>query len=635
MSTNGSPALESVAPRTSTSGRRTRRPHNLVAKLASRVIGGIILTVSHVRSGTCPIFTDSRPTRFRKTINLSQPSRLSRQVVSRLALLSAVTLLAGSAQAGAFRVQPYLQNPSQEAITVRWFSDTGDPGQLTLATPEGPQVLQSQPILAEALRYNPFKPEVGGPHPTLPWLHSIRVSKLKPGTKYRYQVKQGSAQFDGEFQTAPDPNQPIRFIVYSDPETEPESSTSPPVDWPVPPNSNRPAGITKYVTDQTTGYRHNCRMITERNPNFVLVTGDLVETGGEQRDWDEFWRHNAGEYGTVASRFPFFPAIGNHENFAGPGGGYSAEGANFATDKFLTYFEFPENGAANSQQKGRYYRIDYGPITLITLDSSDGLPNKTASDTNHLMEGSRAPDFNPASEQYRWLTEQLADAQQKSRFTFVQFHHTMYGSGPHSIPFGEPNFSGQSGIAMRVIQPLLFRYGVDAVFSGHDEMLERSQTKGTEVLPDGSTRPHEIHFYDVGIGGDGLRGPSVGYDNPHRKFLVHEQVPEVWEGRKLVSGGKHYGHLEVNVSLNAEGKWQAELTPVHVFPVMDEAGQVTGWERRTYDDIVRLVAIDPKPAAAMSVLDGPDRNGVLAACMVAGIAGLSWLLRDRKSSQRR
>ena len=95
-------------------------------------------------------------------------------------------------------------------------------------------------------------------------------------------------------------------------------------------------------------------------------------------------------------------------------------------------------------------------------------------------------------------------------------------------------------------------------------MLERSLVTGIETLADGSSRPHSIHFYDVGIGGDGLRGPAAGYDNPFRKFLAHEHAPEIWKGKQLVSGGKHYGHLEVNVALNAEGQWQAELTPEQI-----------------------------------------------------------------------
>lgn len=493
-----------------------------------------------------------------------------------------------------FRVRPYVQNPASDGMTIRWVSDRNQPGKVIIDTPQGTTTVASKPTEARTLNYNPFKPEPGGPHPTVPWLHSVRLKQLNPGTRYDYRVQQGSSEFAASFRTPATTNQPLRFMVYSDSETEPESSTTPPVEWPAPPKSNRPAGITKSVVDQTVGYRENLKIMAARDPDFILLTGDIVETGGEQRDWDEFWRHNAGDYGQIASSVPILPALGNHENYAGPGGGYSAEGANFATDKFLTYFEVPTNNATFPKHRGRYYRVDYGPLTFITLDSSDGLPHKSGSDTNHFLEGSHAPDFNPGSEQYQWLEQQLADAQKKSRFTFVQFHHTMYGSGPHSIPAGREGFSGQSGIAMRVIAPILYRYGVDVVFSGHDELLERSQGTGTEILPNGTTRSHSIHFYDVGIGGDGLRGPVTGFDNPFRKFLAHDDAPEIWNGAELVSGGKHYGHIEVNVTPGADGTWHAELIPVHAFPRLDKEGKLIGWERRTYDDIVKISSTESR-----------------------------------------
>ncbi len=487
-------------------------------------------------------------------------------------------------QTADFRVLPYVQAPTETAITISWFSHTDTPGKLMVTTSEEPSGWTTTPVRAEALAHNPWKAEPGGPHPALPYLHRVRIERLNPATKYSYFVTQGTSEFAGEFRTAAGPDDPIRFLVYSDSETEPESTTSPPVDWPAPPNSGRPAGMTKYLVDQTTGYRENCRVMLERQPHFILVTGDLVETGGEQRDWDEFWRHNAGDYGRVASSIPLFPALGNHENFAGPGGGYSAEGANFGVAKYLTYFAVPANGATKPEHIGRYYRIDYGPVAVLTVDSSDGLPHKTAQDTNHNLEGSHAPDFHPGSEQYQWLEAQLADAQRTKRFTIVQFHHTMYGSGPHSVPFGQPGFSGQSGIAMRVLEPLFFKYGVDVVFSGHDEMLERSVITGEEVQPDGTRRTIHIPCYDVGMGGDGLRGPVEGFDNPHRKFLAHLDAPEVWEGQRLVSGGKHYGHVEVNVAPSDAGEWRMQILPVAVFPVTNAEGGVTGWERRPYDD---------------------------------------------------
>ena len=102
---------------------------------------------------------------------------------------------------------------------------------------------------------------------------------------------------------------------------------------------------------------------------------------------------------------------------------------------------------------------------------------------------------------------------------------------------------------MRVLTDLFMRYGVDAVFAGHDEMYEHSLIPdGVERLPgDGNkTRPHILHVYDVGIAGDGLRGPYAGPGsdhpefpgNPDQVFLAHHNAPEVWDGKRLVSGGQ-------------------------------------------------------------------------------------------------
>ncbi len=507
-------------------------------------------------------------------------------------------IAASRVSANDFRVYPYLQNPSANSMTIRWFSDSATDGKLEVFSgdPTGGSdnaliaSVKTSPEAAGALEHNPFKEEPGGPYPTTPFRHTVVLNDLSPGKTYQYKVTQSNDTAMGSFQTAGDRNTPIKIMVYADSETEPESSTSAPVAWPVSTGSNRPDGITTYLVDQTAGYLANCKLIEERNPDLILLAGDLVEAGGEQRDWDEFWKHNAGAYGSLASNIPILPSLGNHENSAGPGGGYSTEASNFSTDKYLTYFVVPDNGATNPKHKGRYYRIDYGPITLITLDSSDGEPHKSAADTNHNLEGSNAPDFNPGSEQYKWLEVQLADAQQKSRFTFVQFHHTMFGSGPHSIPFGSEGFSGQAGIPMRVLLPLFMKYGVDVIFSGHDEMLERSLVSGDETRTDGTKKAHSIHCYDVGIGGDGLRGPSVGFDNPHRQFLAHENCPEVWQDGKLISGGKHYGHLEVDVHPAANGQWQVDIVPVYAFPVMNDRGTADAWQRRTYDDAVTILA---------------------------------------------
>lgn len=498
----------------------------------------------------------------------------------------AVLLWLPSTESG-FVVSPYLQNPAPNAMTIIWLTRNDTPGNLIVKRPDGSQVHASTsiPVLAKELSYHATEIEKlpGGKDPGLPYLHRIRVNRLHPGTMYHYTLTQEGKTFSRQFRTAPSASSSIRFVVYGDSETEPES-TSKKTTWPMPFD----AGKRLYVVDQTEGYRQNINVMKSRKPDFIAIVGDLVETGGEQRDWDEFWRHNAGGINDIASTTPIFPAVGNHENYSGPGGGYSADAARRALDKYQTYFETPGNNTGISMFEDRFYRIDYGPITLITIDTSDGLPHQSGLDTNFSLLGEKgggeAPNFNRGSTQYKWLESELFDAQKKSRFTFVQFHHVPYSVGPHGFPAGSAKGQDtQSGQPLRGFSSLFEKYGVDAVFCGHDEMYEHSIVNG-------------IHYYDVGIGGDGLRKPSSGKDgstrlpsaNTHQVFLAHLDAPEAWNGKQLVSGGKHYGHLEVNVASNKDGAWKAELTPVYVFPKMNTDGDVVGWERRIYDDVVVL-----------------------------------------------
>ncbi|MCA9110052.1 MAG: metallophosphoesterase family protein, partial [Planctomycetaceae bacterium] len=356
-------------------------------------------------------------------------------------------------------VHPYLQNPSSTAMSVYWVTDTDEPGELSINSTDGTELLTftSDPVQKAELNYGPSELSLlpGGKAPDLPYVHNVRVDGLQPGTTYIYTLTQGKSKFSRRLHTAPEAEGSVRFIVYADSETEPES-TGNLVDWPAPfaGKKKRP-----YVVDQTEGYKQNLKMIQSREPDFIAIAGDLVEKGGRQLDWDEFWRHNAGEFSDIAGSIPILAAVGNHENFAGSDGGYSVAGARRAIDKFQTYFEAPDNGSGNTAFQDRYYRIDYGPITWITLDCTNGLPDKSAADTNFMLlgegEGGDAPDFNPGSTQYQWLEKQLADAQSTSQFTFVTLHHMPFSVGPHGLPAGDSDGEDtQSGQPVRVLSPL-------------------------------------------------------------------------------------------------------------------------------------------------------------------------------------
>jgi hypothetical protein len=496
-----------------------------------------------------------------------------------------------------FRIRPFLQNPDSHAVTLSWLSNDKRAGRVTVWTEDGGtrengRVIDSSPIRANALAYHPEEAlhKANCPNPAVPFLHEVRIDGLEAGRFYRYEVFQGENHAEGTFHTPAEDDRPIKFIVYADSETEPES-TGKHASWP---GDSQLMAARRYPVDQTTGYAENLKVIGQRQPDFVAIAGDLVQSGGEQRDWDEFWSQNA----TLAASTFIIPGLGNHDYFGGPGvlGKYETVDSERAVQKYKTYFDLPANHSSNTEKAERYYVLDYGVISLIVLDTTDGQPHRSEKDTNWRLigegDGGVAPGWQPGSEQYRWLQKELRRAQETSQFTFVMFHGAPWTSGVHGLPPGEgPGRDILSAQPLQVLTQLFIENGVDAVFNGHDEMYEHSIVAGFEVLPGGGKRQHEVHYYDIGIAGDGLRGPVSNVSNPHQVFLAHTDAPEIY-GRDgvLQDGGKHYGHLEVNIEKRPDGQWQAHFDGVYIFPLMNAGGLVVGFERRLYDDSHTLTA---------------------------------------------
>ena len=549
------------------------------------------------------LFSQAAASRLRKRVSLSPPERNEirwldgwlRRVSAYATGNAALSLPPGSA----FRITPYLQNPAHDAMTLMWFSNQEKPGTLQVWPTNGSSTdivvaRESVPVSAEALAYHAAEPVgTGGEPASIPYQHQIRINGLQPDQSYRYVVTQDGDKASGLFQTSGRPGDSVRFVVYADSETEPES-TGARAQWPV---SGADLDNRRYLVDQTSGYAENIKVILRRKPDFVAIAGDLVQSGGEQRDWDEFWRHNA----RLGASIPIIPALGNHEYFGGPGalGGYTIEASSRAVAKYKTYFDLPDTGDGPDLHSENYYRLRYGPVTLIVIDANDGLPHRSEADTNWLLkpqaQGGSAPAWTKGSVQFRWLQNTLAMAQQQSVFTFVMFHPAPYSSGNHNLPPGIGNgVDYLSAVPLRVLSPLFMRFGVDAVFSGHDEAYEHSVLAGIELSPTGTERSHQLHFFVIGIGGDGLRGPHPGVDNPHRVFLAHADAPEIRGNGVLKDGGKHYGHLEVIIEREDENHWRAQIDPVYVFPVTGSNGEIEGFERRIYDDMTILTTPDPE-----------------------------------------
>jgi hypothetical protein len=585
-------------------------------------------------------------------------------------LMFVLLLLAASAAQAQFRVEPYLQQPSANGMLITWFTESAEPGQLSIRGPGigGTKVYNSTPVFQPALNYTDAERNqpIAGLDPGS-WLlgernykHSVHVEGLMPGMRYSYRVHQGDARFTAHFTTAPDRDRwhRIRFVALADSETEPRGRVLR-REWQpgalavdsLPRPSAEAGGewdtvfgttvlkqvrVLRYMLTENEGYIQNLRVIEDRKPDFVIMPGDLVQGGGYQPGWDEFFRHNAGEWGNVLSYRPILPALGNWEMFGAINGGYGNP-----TDrspvvrsraKYKVYFDAPENGTPEHQDN--YYRVDYGPLTILALDSTNGEPddrranypvetkavgqqyNGPGTDTQENVTreeyeaagGTDLSDFNPGSIQWNWVKEQLADARSQGQIVFVHFHHAPYSSGEHGLPMDHVLSSGQGGTPMRQYHPLFERFGVAAVFSGHSEMFERS-------FVDENGDGVGVHYYDVGVAGDGLRGEQVNGTslndpllkyNPYSQWTADQNEPERWavvDGvAQLVEGGKHYGHLEVNVQrlmpardlpagaqrLRDRPYARVTLTPVYVFPLFGKEWKLMGTQRRVYGDEIVL-----------------------------------------------
>jgi hypothetical protein len=611
------------------------------------------------------------------------------------AMAITATLLAAAipmqAVATDLRVNPYLQSPSSDGMRFTWFTESATPGVLSVTGGglTAPLQFSSTPMAQPVLAYtNAEKTQTIGGIAQGSWLlgdtphkHGVDVRGLRPGTTYDYTLTQGGQTFSSTFSTAPVRADwsSIRFIAYSDSETDPAGRVSR-REWQpgalAPTSLARPAlsgsqwatsfGTTgsgvnqtlRYALTETEGYRRNLAIIDSRNPDFIMMPGDLVQGGGYQPGWDEFFRHNAGEYDDVLSKRPLLPALGNWENFAAINGGYGTDadgrfGPKFARDKYHVYFDAPGNGT--EAHTDNYYRIDYGPVTVITLDSSKGVPEDrranypaagrltgqqftgpgTDTQENFTVAqyeaagGTDLSPFNPGTAQWNWAQAQLADARASGQIVFVQWHHAAFSDGEHGLPMNHVNSSGQGGTPMQVYHDMLEQYGVAAVFSGHSEMFERS-------FVDSDGDGFGVMYYDVGVAGDGLRGerrngngfgaPLLDY-NPFSQWSADQSAPEQWalvDGvLQLVDGGKHYGHLEVNIErLEGQGPFYAKvmLTPVYSFPLLDSNYQLLGTERRVYGDEIQLfvnaagqVVAIPEPQTWAMLAGGLGLMGFTAA----------------------
>jgi hypothetical protein len=307
-----------------------------------------------------------------------------------LPIACAVAGLAGAAEARPRMVKgPYLQAVSPTSITVMWQLEPARPARIVVEGPGGPR---EQAVTAARLA-------------------EASIEGLRPSSRYRYRVIADDASWEGQFATAPRNGEdaPLAYAVIGD---------------------------TRYGTEP---HRKIVERIAREAPAFVLGTGDIVDEGSRQDQWQQFFDVE----GPLLRDTVYFPAIGNHDR----------QGRGRTTDAYRSYFSPPGGGG----DPERYYAFTHATSRFLVLDSnvySFALTDQTA-----------------------WIERELIAARQDAgvRHIFVVMHHP---------PFSISLHGGAKELRERWT-PLFERYGVSAVFSGHDHVYERAEHDGVRYFVSG------------------------------------------------------------------------------------------------------------------------------------------------------
>ncbi|WP_300570539.1 metallophosphoesterase, partial [Flavobacterium sp.] len=155
-------------------------------------------------------------------------------------------------------------------------------------------------------------------------------------------------------------------------------------------------------------------------PAFVVFNGDIVETGSNATQWDNWF-----DYGkNLTDKSLIFHAQGNHD----------VASATY----YQNIFELPKNNVPATEL---YYSVDYGDAIFICLNS------ETPAD----------------AAQYTWLKNTLA-ANVSKKWKIISFHKPFYTVGPHS---------GEMDSYWNTWFKAFDDYGVDLILTGHDHLYER------------------------------------------------------------------------------------------------------------------------------------------------------------------
>jgi hypothetical protein len=265
-------------------------------------------------------------------------------------------------------------------------------------------------------------------------VYQARLTGLEPGETVFYRLERpDEATETFSFRTRPETPESFRFVVYADPQWDPQVHRTLVED-----------GILPTVLGEEPVEQLSSRLA------FTLVAGDLVHVGS---DFLEYRTKFFDPAQAVSARVPYYPALGNHE-YQGLEAG--------ERPIYLDYFRLPENGTPEYVEE--WYSFDYGSAHVVSLNANPGAEIQFQHHPNLW-------DPEAAAAQLDWLEADLKAAcdSETTRFVFLVFHH---GN------LNELWASGNEAYSQTLIDKAEACGKPGAAFMGHTHGYSRGQSPG-------------------------------------------------------------------------------------------------------------------------------------------------------------
>jgi Icc-related predicted phosphoesterase len=207
----------------------------------------------------------------------------------------------------------------------------------------------------------------------------------------------------------------------------------------------------------------------KQNPDMIFIPGDISYADEDESRWDSWGRM----FEFVTARFPTMVIPGNHENYG--------------SDKheFIAYQNrfFMPSDQSKAKEGNLYWSTNFGPMHFVSLNTES--------------------NYNLSTDMYDWFVSDLKSVDRTvTPWLVLSFHRPFYNTNKAHY--------GQMQDFQAIYEPLIHRFCVDFVITGHVHAYERTGTVfNGEIDKAGTTQ-----YFTLGNGGNFKMLDSEWIANP-------------------------------------------------------------------------------------------------------------------------